>query len=255
MKKYQKQMAGLLLALSSSVGFAAKAILFDTFGTVVDWRGSMVTSLNQAFKQKKITHIRSEDFADAWAGSYADSIDAINTGDAPFVTVDVLNLRSLQKLLETYQVSDKFTQAETEELAMIWHKLDAWPDAKEGLKSLRKSLIVGTLSNGNVRLLVDLSKYNHLTWDMHFSGESIGKYKPEPSVYLAAARMLNLEPKDIILAASHKYDLKAAQALGFKTAYLFRPHEFGETRDGQWPIAGEFDYVVEGIDEIAKKLA
>lgn len=242
-----------LFFFTCAVSFAnPKAVLFDTFGTIVDWRGSMIKEFDALFLQKSITHVDSGEFADAWAHAYSENIANIYEGRAPFLTVDELNKMALEQILSQYHISDRFTAEEKDHLWHVWHRLDAWPDSAPGIDALKKHFIVGALSNGNIRLLVDLSKHANLNWDVILSGELFERYKPDPYVYLQAAKVLNLEPSEIILVASHAYDLEAAKALGFKTAYVFRLREFGDAKGRAIPKPpGEFDYVVMGIDRLA----
>ncbi|MCH9756908.1 MAG: haloacid dehalogenase type II [Gammaproteobacteria bacterium] len=233
---------------------AIKAVLFDTFGTVVDWHGTMVQEFGVLFNQKNITSVDCEQFVDAWVTSYAENMSDIAEGRAPFLTVDALNKMALDELLERYQITSYFTENERHHMWMIWHRLKAWPDSVSGLRALKKRFIIGTLSNGNVKMLVDLSKKENLDWDVIFSGELFGHYKPDPVVYQSAVKMLNLKPSEILLVASHRYDLEAARQLGFKTAYIFRPLEYGVSKEVKMPHDDEFDFVAIGIDELAEKL-
>lgn len=137
---------------------------------------------------------------------------------------------------------------------MIWHRLAPWPDSVSGLSMLKELFKIGTLSNGNIQLLVDLSKNASIEWDIILSGELFGCYKPNPLVYLSAARELKLNPSEILLVASHKYDLEAAQQCGYKTAYIYRPFEFNTIKEEQIPRDNEFDFVAEGIDGLAEQL-
>ena len=231
-----------------------KAVLFDTFGTVVDWRGTMVSEFSSLFKIKKISNIDAEAFVEAWVMAYADKMDEISENKAPFATVDALNKRALNKALKQHHIFNHFTIQERKHMWLMWHRLNAWPDSVKGLNQLKKHFIIGTLTNGNVRLVIDMSKKARLNWDVIFSGELIKRYKPDPIVYQSAAGFLNLKPSEIILVASHKYDLRAAQQLGFKTAYLFRPKEFKTIHKDQMPIKNEFDFTVTGIDKLSLKL-
>ncbi len=231
-----------------------KAILFDTFGTVVDWRGTMVKEFRLLFEEKEITRVDCERFIDVLVNFYAEKMGEISEHKIPFATVDDLNKIALDNTLKSYNIYEKFTEEERNNMWMVWHRLDAWPDSVIGLNELKKNFIIGTLSNGNVSLLIDLSKRAKLKWDVILSGELWSCYKPNPLVYQNAAKMLNLDPSEILLVASHKYDLKAARECGFKTAYIFRPSEFETLREDQSPRENEFDFVTTEISKLPAML-
>ncbi len=245
-----------LAQISSNLAPATpiKAVLFDTFGTVVDWRGTMVSEFSSLFQTKKISGISAETFVETWVMAYSDNMSKISEKKGPFATVDALNKLSLDETLKKHNLFNRFTPIERHHMWLVWHRLKAWPDSVNGLNELKKHFIIGTLTNGNVKLVIDMSKQAKLNWDVIFSGEFIKRYKPDSMVYQNAATLLNLKPSEILLVASHKYDLKAAQKLGFKTAYLFRPKEFKTLHKDQVPIKNEFDFMVTGIDKLATKL-
>ncbi len=230
-----------------------KAILFDTVGTVVDWRSSMVNEFQPLFKHKDLS-INAESFVEGWVNAYAENIEKISTHPENFKTVDELNDISLDNTLKKYRIFSLFSTPQRKHMSLVWHRLKPWPDSVAGLNQLKKHFIIGTLTNGNIKLVIDLSKKGHLNWDVIFSGEFVKRYKPDPVVYQSAAKFLNLYPSQILLVASHKFDLNAAKKLGFKTAYLFRPKEFQTVHKNQFPIKGEFDFTVTGIDQLAIQL-
>ena len=231
-----------------------RAVLFDVFGTVVDWHGTLVDEIGQQLKFNKITNVNSEAIVKDWVAAYSINMNLINKGLVPFETLDVLNQKALDKTLEKYGILNQFSIAQRNHMLMIWHRLRPWPDAVEGIDKLKHHYIVGTLSNGNVQLLIDLSKHAKLHWDVILSGEMLGYYKPNLHVYQNAAKILNLKPSEILLVASHPYDLKAAQQCGFKTAYIFRPHEFGVMAKKQHAKKNNFDFSVTSITELAEML-
>lgn len=231
-----------------------KAVLFDVFGTVVDWHGTMLQEFITLFHQKEITDVTSEEFVEAWVDAYAENMSQISEGKAPFETVDALNRVALDNTLEKYHLLEKFTDSERQQMWLIWHRLTPWPDSVPGLNKLKESFIIGTLSNGNVKLLVDLSKFAKLDWDVILSGEFIGHYKPNPLVYQNAAKILNLDPSEILLVASHQYDLKAAQKCGYKTAYIFRPLEYGAPINDQIADDKAYDFTTTSIEKLADVL-
>ncbi len=232
-----------------------KYVLFDVFGTVVDVRGTMINEFTAVFAQKGFQHLSCDEFIEAWINAYSENMRAICEGARAFATVDELNLIALNKVLMQFQIDDQFTGAERENLWLIWHRLTPWPDSVSGLQHLNEQFKIGTLSNGNMHLLEDLSKNAGIEWDRLLSGEVFQCYKPNPLVYQCAAQELKLHPSELLLVASHKYDLEAARQCGFKTAYIFRPSEFKTLREEQIPIENEFDFVAEGIDVLAKQLS
>lgn len=206
--------------------------MFDVFGTVFDWRGAMVKEVGVIFKQKGIKDIDCEEFVELWIEACSKNIQEVSEDKRPFVIVDELNKVVLNEILRQHNIVDKFTEVEKEQLWMVWHRLEPWPDSVLGIAKLKKQFQIGTLSNGNITLLEDLSKNTKIEWDVILSGQHFCCYKPNPLVYYGAAKKLKLEPSEILLVASHKYDLKAAQACGFKTAYIFRPLEFKKVEEG-----------------------
>lgn len=232
-----------------------KAVLFDVFGTVVDWRGSMVKEFSELFDQKEITNINCEEFVEKWVNTYAENMRKISEGTSAFALVDELNRIALNNILREYHLFDVLTCDEREHMWLIWHWLTPWPDSVSGINALKKQFKVGTLSNGNIRLLEDLSNNAKLEWDVILSGELFHCYKPNPMVYQMAAKELGIEPSEILLVASHKYDLEAARQCGYKTAYIFRPLECQTIEEEQIPKEYEFDFVIESLNDLAEKLS
>lgn len=238
--------------LKATSNHCIRAVLFDVFGTVVDWRRTMVKAFSDIFAKKGIKNITSDGFVEAWVNAYSENMQKISEGERPFVIVDELNKLALNELLEKYGIFDKFTNEEKKQMVMVWHRLKPWPDSISGINKIKELFITGTLSNGNIKLLEDLSKNANLQWDVILSGESFSCYKPDSSVYQNAAKALKLKPLEILLVASHRYDLLAAQQCGYQTAYIFRPLEF--TTIQEKPKDGEFDFLVDSLDELAEQL-
>ncbi len=204
------------------MSFAAlKALTFDVFGTVVDWRGSIVREA--AAMALPVDPAR---FADAWRAGYQPAMQTVRDGSSPWVPLDVLHRRILDSLLEQFQISH-LTEPQKTHLNRVWHRLDPWPDAAPGLARLRRNYICATLSNGNVSLLVDLARHGNLAFDCILSAELYRAYKPDPAVYLGAAATLDCAPEEVLMVAAHKSDLLAARRLGLKTAFVERPLEHG----------------------------
>ncbi len=197
-----------------------RALVFDVFGTVVDWRAGVAREV-----RRLLPGLDAEAFADAWRERYAPSMDRVRRGERRWANLDELHRESLDSLLvEHAQDPDEATRAE---LVLAWHRLDPWPDAVAGLNRLRERYVLASLSNGNVALLVDMAKRAGLPWDAVLSAELFGHYKPDAEVYDGAARLLGLAPGQVLMVAAHIDDLVAARGRGLRTAFVHRPHEFG----------------------------
>ncbi len=202
-----------------------RALTFDVFGTVVDWRSAVVREVAAALGGKGLTGDW-EAFADRWRfEGYVGGIGAIRRGERPFTTADTLHRAKLAELLA--ELGDPLSEGERTHLSRAWHRLDPWPDAVGGLGRLRSRYIVATLSNGNLALLVNMAKRAGLPWDCMLSADILGHFKSDPETYLAAARALDLDPAQVMMVAAHKADLEAARACGLRTAFVPRPAETG----------------------------
>jgi len=201
-----------------------KALVFDVFGTVVDWRGSIVREIRRLGRAKGL-EIDWAAFADAWRRGYAPAMQRVRRGELPWQTIDALHRLILDDLLRDFRL--RLSEREKRELNDAWHRLAPWPDSVRGLTRLKRRYVIGTLSNGNVALLVDMAKHAGLPWDCVLSAELFHHYKPDPEVYLGAAALLGLAPREVMMVAAHKGDLAAARACGLGTAYVRRPLEFG----------------------------
>ena len=229
-----------------------KALTFDVFGTVVDWRTSIIRELRE-FGISKGTVIDWAGFADKWRGGYAPSMDRVRKGELPWMNIDSLHKMVLEELLEDYNFTD-LEDEEIEHLNRAWHRLTPWPDSVQGLERMRTHFTVATLSNGNVSLLVELSKYGGLPWDCILSSELAEHYKPDREVYLKAAELLSLNPEEIMMVAAHEDDLHAAASLGFATAFVSRPLEFGPSGEDDEREDMSFDVIASDFIELARKL-
>lgn len=229
-----------------------KALTFDVFGTVVDWRGSIIREgarLNEA-KELNVDWAR---FADAWRAEYGPSMDRVRRGDLPWTGLDTLHRMSLDHLLVTFGI-DGLTEAEKDDLNRVWHRLHGWPDSAAGLARLRERFIVATLSNGPVALLVDIARFAGLTWDCVLSAELARAYKPDPATYRTAVSLLGCTPDAVMMVAAHPSDLRAAQAVGMRAAYVPRPQEWGPDRPLEPPTEGEFEIVATDFLDLARQL-
>lgn len=202
-----------------------KALTFDVFGTVVDWRGTIITE-GQQLNQVKGFSMDWAKFADSWRAGYRPSMDKVRRGEIPWTKIDNLHRMILDKLLADFGITN-LTEEEKDHLNRVWHRLKPWPDAIAGLERMRSKYILATLSNGNVALLVNMAKSSALPWDCILSAELAQCYKPDPGAYEKAADLLGLRPEQVMMVAAHKGDLKAAQAVGMKVAFLPRPLEYG----------------------------
>jgi 2-haloacid dehalogenase len=202
-----------------------KALVFDVFGTVVDWRTCVINEARDLAGAKR-SDVAWGDFADAWRREgYLEPIGEIVTGRRPYSEVEHLLAATLDELLVRHDIS--LERAEVDHLAGVWRRLDPWPDALEGLERLRRDHVIAPLSNGSFALLTAMAKRAGLPWDCVISTELFEAYKPDPRTYLGAARLLDLAPSEIMLVAAHLADLRAAAACGLRTAYVPRPLEWG----------------------------
>ncbi len=232
--------------------FGIKALTFDVFGTVVDWRASIIREGNQ-WGQAKGLQVDWAKFADRWRAGYGPSMEKVRNGSLPWINLDRLHRFILDDLLTEFNITG-LTDEEKNHWNLVWHRLTPWPDAVEGLTRLKKKFVVSTLSNGNVSLLVDMAKFAELPWDMVLSAELFHHYKPDREVYVGAADLLGCQPAEIMMVAAHPHDLKASRACGLRTAFVSRPLENGPGKEVA-PATGEsFDVTARDFLELADKL-
>ncbi len=229
-----------------------KALTFDVFGTVVDWRSSVIRECEALGGRKGVTRDWAR-FADEWRGGYAPAMDRVRKGELPWTNIDTLHRMVLDRLLTEFEI-DGLTEEEKDDLNRAWHRLSPWPDSLQGIERLRTRYVVATLSNGNVSLLVDMAKNAGIVWDCVLSSELAGHYKHDREVYLTAASLLGLEPGEVMMAAAHRDDLEAARSFGLGTAFISRPLEFGPEGKPDTASEGEFDIVAGDIIGLAEKL-
>jgi 2-haloacid dehalogenase len=229
---------------------AAKALFFDVFGTLADWRGSIAREARAFFEQRGVT-LDWPAFADAWRGEYQGAMDEVRTGRIAFCKLDVLHRRNLEITLTRFGVTG-LSEDDKRNLNLAWHRLDAWPDVPKGLARLKRQFLLAPVSNGNISLMVDLARRNDLPWDAILGAEIAGDYKPKPKVYLASAAAFDLAPGVCMMVAAHSKDLAAAAALGVRTAHVARPNEHGPGR-GELKPSVAVDFAVQSLDELADK--
>jgi 2-haloacid dehalogenase len=230
----------------------AQVLVFDTFGTVVDWRSSVIAEVSRVARAKK-ADVDAAAFADAWRGGYGPSMNRVRTGELPWTKLDVLHRMTLDTLLVKFKI-EGLGEAETSDLNRVWHRLDPWPDAVDGLTRLKKRFVIAPLSNGNLSLLTNMAKRAGLPWDCILSTELVRHYKPDPETYRMPVEFFDLEPSDVMMVAAHSGDLEAARKLGLKTAYVHRPNEFGPGREPKPADPGRFDYMAKDFKELASTL-
>ena len=231
---------------------APKALLFDVFGTVVDWRASVIREVRD-LAARKGSRVDAEKFADAWRAGYMPSMNRVRTGELPWTRLDDLHRMTLEKILADFGVTG-FTEEEKDFLNRAWHRLEPWPDAVNGLARLKKQYIIAPLSNGNVALITNMAKHAGLPWDCVLGAELARHYKPDPEVYRSAVELLDVNPGEVVMVAAHLRDLRAAKAEGLRTAFVVRPDEFGP--DGNPDLAPDesVDISAESFEDLASQL-
>ncbi len=230
-----------------------KALVFDVFGTVVDWRASLIADFS-VWGEKRGIKADWTALVDGWRAVYAASMNEVRKHpEHGYVILDTLHRRSLEKLVEQLSISG-LSQVDLHYLTMGWHRLHPWADSVAGLTRLKSKYIIGPLSNGNVALLTEMAKFAGLPWDLILSAELFEHYKPDPETYLGAARLLCLPTEQVMMVAAHNHDLKAAQKLGLKTAFVARPTEYGPLQKYDIEAKGDWDIVARDFGELAARM-
>jgi len=229
-----------------------KALTFDVFGTVVDWRSSIIRE-GEAFGKARGLGVDWAAFADRWRAMYQPAMEEVRSGRRPWTKLDDLHRESLDKLVAELGIKGA-SDADLDELNRAWHRLDPWPDSVPGLTRLKRKYVLATLSNGNVALMVNMAKRAGLPWDAILGAEVTGHYKPQPACYLGTAALLGLEPGECALVAAHNGDLAAASALGFKTAFVTRPTEHGPGQTKDLTAARDWNVVARDFFDLADQL-
>ena len=229
-----------------------RALAFDVFGTVVDWRASIIEE-GAAFARTHGIEVDWPRFADAWRAGYAPAMDRVRRGELPWLKIDQLHRRILDDLVRDFRI-EGLNEAALDHLNRVWHRLRPWPDSVPGLTRLKRKFVVTTLSNGNLSLLVDMARNAGLPWDCVISAELFRQYKPDPETYRGCAALLDVEPDALLMVASHKSDLRAAQRVGCRAAFVRRPREHGPDVTPDLRAEADFDYNVDSIEELADVL-
>jgi len=238
---------------TSPAAVMPKALIFDTFGTVVDWRGSIIAEGNAWGKAKRV-EIDWAGFADRWRAGYAPAMEKVRRGELPWTKLDDLHRMILDELFMEFRMMPAMNEEEKDHWNRVWHRLKPWPDSVAGLTRLKKKFTIAPLSNGNVALLTDMAKNAGLPWDLIMSAELFEHYKPDPETYLGAARLLCLKPEQVMMVAAHNHDLKAARKYGLKTAFVARPTEYGPLQKRDFEAEAEWDIVAKDFHGIADRL-
>jgi 2-haloacid dehalogenase len=228
-----------------------KALIFDTFGTVVDWRGSIIAEGNAWGKAKGFT-IDWASFADRWRAGYAPAMDRVRKGEMPWTKLDDLHRMLLEDLLKEFKING-LSDPEKDQWNRVWHRLKPWPDSVAGLTRLKKKYTIAPCSNGNVALLNDMAKHAGLPWDLILGAELARHYKPDREAYLTSVNLLGLKPEEVMMCAAHSGDLNAARSFGLRTGFIHRPNEYGPTRQADNAKPGDFDIVSENMLDLASK--
>src|SRR5215471_16478705 len=198
-----------------------QVLVFDTFGTVVDWRSAVIAEGEQLGRAKGLK-VDWAAFADAWRAGYGPSMNRVRTGELPWTRLDTLHRMTLDKILVDFGIAS-LTEAEKDTLNRAWHRLKPWPDSVSGLTRLKQKFIIAPLSNGNIALITEMAKHAGLPWDCVLGAELVRHYKPDREVYQSAADCLALQPGEVMMVAAHLGDLRAAKTVGLKTAFVARP--------------------------------
>ncbi|MFC0398822.1 haloacid dehalogenase type II [Paraburkholderia rhizosphaerae] len=231
-----------------------KAFVFDVFGTLVDWRSGVAREAAQFLQRHGRGADEADAFADAWRGLYQPAMEKIRKGERPFVRLDVLHRENLEQVLPVFGIDRQRVPAlELDELNLAWHRLDPWPDTVQGLSRLKSRHIIAPLSNGNIRLMIDMAKHGSLPWDAILGAEVAQAYKPSPDAYLRTADVLALPPQSVCMVAAHNSDLAAAQKCGFRTAFIARPREHGPAQTSDLRAEGQWDWIAEDLVDLAAR--
>jgi len=228
-----------------------KALFFDMFGTMLDWR-ECVARETKLILAPRGHSLDWHAFADAWRAEYRPSMDAVIDGRRPYVKLDTLHRENLEKILPRFGVHD-LDRATVQAINMSWHRLDAWPDVPAALARLKTKYWLAPLSNGNVSLMVDIARHNGIAFDAILGAEFARAYKPHPDAYLKCCAAFDLPPSECLMCAAHERDLAAAASTGMRTAFIRRPNEFGPGKGGPLPHE-PVDLIVDSATELADKL-
>lgn len=230
-----------------------KALIFDVFGTVVDWRAGVGAEARRFFDAKGIDADPFA-FADAWRGEYQPAMERIRSGNRGYVPLDLLHRENLDIVLSRFDIADEFGEDEKAGLNRAWEKLPPWPDAQPGLSRLKERFIIAPCSNGSIALMTRLAKFARLPWDAVLGADIARAYKPRPEAYLKSCEALQLDPGEVMMVAAHNSDLAAARGCGLRTAFFARPTEYGPGQTADLAAEAGWDHVAGDIEDLADRL-
>ena len=231
-----------------------KALVLDIFGTVVDWRGSVIAE-GIAWGRAKNLHLDWVAFADRWRLGYKPAMNRVRKGELPWTRLDDLHRMILEELLVEFKI-EGLTEEEKVSWTHVWRRLNPWPDSVEGLARIKRKYLIAPLSNGNIALMAHLARLRNFQWDAILGAELVRHYKPDREVYVSAYEYLDLKPEEVMMCAAHIYDLQAARSVGLRTAFIHRPDEYGNGPVGVPDKAkpGDFDVVSASIVDLAQQM-
>jgi len=238
--------------MSNPSAAAVKVLAFDVFGTVVDWRSSVIAEGEQLGTTKGFA-VDWPAFADAWRAVYRPSLDRVQNGELPWTKLDVLHRMSLEEILKKFKI-EGLSEDEKAHFNRVWHRLKPWPDSVPGLQRLKSRFVITTLSNGNISLLTNMAKHAGLAWDCILSAENVQHYKPDREVYLLVPGLFDLKPEEVMMVAAHDRDLESAQKYGLRTAFVHRPLEHGPGKAASIPPAAKYDFVAKDFLDLVDQL-
>jgi len=229
---------------------SVKAILFDTFGTVSDWRGSIDREISKIAAAKGVENFDGDAFARAWRAGYRPGMARVTSGEREWVAVDVIHRERLDEILPEFGL-DMLTEEERADLNLAWHRIRPWPDSVPGLIRLKSKYLISPLSNGSLVLLATMGKQAGIPWDFVFSSDMHKAYKRNPAVYRNAIALLGFEPGEVMMGAAHNDDLEAARKEGMRTAYINRPYEYGVDQVKDFEATSDWDIIADDMGGIA----
>ena len=230
-----------------------KAMTFDVFGTVVDWRSSIAREIKEMGQRKGFV-LDWDSFADEWRSGYKPAMDKVRNGELPWTKIDTLHRMILDEMLTRHQISN-MSEDEKDYLNRAWHRLDPWPDSVKGLTLLKKDHIISSLSNGNVALLVNMAKYGGLPWYTVLSAEIARHYKPDAEAYLSTGEYLCLPIHHVMMVSAHKNDLESAKSNGMMTGYVPRPKEHGINTVTDYGYEDYIDIIADDFIDLSRKMS
>lgn len=231
-----------------------RALLFDVFGTCVDWRSGVTRAGEELGRRLELTEVDWAAVADAWRARYQPQLETVRSGARLWTTLDVLHREALNGVLADFGLDGAVPDTERDRLNLVWHRLDPWPDTVEGLRRLKRRYIIAPVSNGHIALIVNMAKHADLPWDAVLGAELARAYKPQPAAYLMSVAALGLQPHEAMMVAAHNGDLIAAQALGLKTAFVTRPYEHGPSQARDLEPEQDYELAATDLIDLARRL-